>query len=85
MATISITVSDAFVTAVQAEAAIDGVGAQAWAKAAIKEAILARRLARTSQTAEATKVAAVNAAVQTAEAQYNATVEADRAAIEGLS
>lgn len=85
MAQITITLSDAFVAAIQTEAQIDGMGAQAWAKQAIRDVIEGRRVARAAQTAEATRIQAVQAAAQTAESAYEATVEAERAAIQGLN
>ena len=85
MATISITVSDAFVAAVQQEAAIDGIGAQAWAKKVIKATILDRRMERASKVAEATKVTAIQDAAATATDTYDATLAAERAAIEALN
>jgi hypothetical protein len=85
MATISITVSAEFVTAVQQEATFSGLGAQAWAKKIIKEAIATGRLERVKLAAEQVKVNSVQVAAASAEAAYNAAVAAEAATVEALN
>jgi hypothetical protein len=85
MPTISITVSDAFVAAVQGEATIDGVTANAWAKAVIKAAIEARRIERARNSAEAQRITATRTAAAQAQAAYDAAVAAEQATVTGLN
>lgn len=85
MPDITITVSAAFVAAVQTEAGIDGVGAQAWAKQAVKDKIVARRLERKAQEQEPIRLASLSTAQTAAQAAYDVAIATETAAVGGLN
>lgn len=85
MATITVTIGDVFLAAIQAEAALAGLGAQAWAKGVLKAEVTALRLAREEQTTETTRVNSVTTASAAALATKEAQMAALKAQLDALT